>query len=197
VLLTRRLNRAGLAPVGFAANDYAILAWQLRPFPEDDGFFAKLLSPEILGDDLEEWLDESSIMKRAFRNCAQVAGLVERRAFGEAKSGRALTISSDLIYDVLRRYEPHHILLEAARREASREMLDLDRLATKLVGFAGKIDLVRRDRPTPLAVPLLLEIGRETAPGDARDIALAELAEENLGDALFSEAEKRFIETPR
>jgi len=179
VLLTRRLARAGLAPIGFAANDYAVLIWQLRPFPDADGFFDRLLSPDMLGDDLEEWLAESSLMKRAFRNCAQVAGLVERRVFGQAKSGRALTVSSDLIYDVLRRYEPDHILLQAARLEASREMLDLDRLAGKLVMFAKKIDLVRRDRPTPLAVPLLLEIGREKAPGDARDLAL-----EELGDAL-------------
>ncbi|PPQ38263.1 ATP-dependent helicase Lhr and Lhr-like helicase [Rhodoblastus acidophilus] len=184
VLLTRRLARAGLAPIGFAANDYAVLAWQLRPFPETGGFLEDLLAPDMLGDDLEEWLDESSIMKRAFRNCAQVAGLVERRAFGQAKSGRALTISSDLIYDVLRRYEPDHILLQAARLEASREMLDLDRLAGKLVCFAGKIDSVRRERPTPLAVPLLLEIGREKAPGDARDLALEELGDDLLaGDA--------------
>ena len=190
VLLTRRLAREKLAPIGFAANDYAVLAWQLRPFPEDDGFFAKLLSPDMLGDDLEEWLEESSIMKRAFRNCAQVAGLVERRAFGEAKSGRALTISSDLIFDVLRRYEPDHILLQAARLEAAREMLGLDRLSEKLVGFSGKIDLVRSDRPTPLAVPLLLEIGREKAPGDARDLALEELALEELGDELFCEGRK-------
>ncbi len=180
VLLTRRLNRAGLAPIGFAANDYAVLVWQLRPFPETEDF-SKLLSPDMLGDDLEEWLDESSIMKRAFRNCAQVAGLVERRVFGEAKSGRALTISSDLIYDVLRRYEPDHILLQAARLEASREMLDLDRLAGKLVMLADNIDLVRRARPTPLAVPLLLEIGREKAPGNARDLALEELGDEFLG----------------
>ncbi|WP_294540631.1 ligase-associated DNA damage response DEXH box helicase [uncultured Rhodoblastus sp.] len=191
VLLTRRLHRAGLAPIGFAANDYALLVWQLRPFPESATaqFMAQLLSPDMLGDDLEEWLDESSIMRRAFRNCALVAGLVERRAFGEAKKGRALTISSDLIYDVLRRYEPDHILLQAARREAAREMLDLDRLGAHLTTFAGKIDLVRRDAPTPLAVPLLLEISREKAPGDARDLAL-----EELGDELLAASNKTAVQ---
>jgi ATP-dependent Lhr-like helicase len=188
VLLTRRLDRAGLAPVGFAANDYALLVWQLRPFPEQGthDFFAQLLSPDMLGDDLEAWLEESSIMRRAFRNCALVAGLIERRAFGEAKSGRALTISSDLIYDVLRRYEPDHILLHAARRETARELLDLDRLGAKLTTFAGKIDLARHSSPTPLAVPLLLEIGREKSPGEARDLALEELALQDLGDALLA-----------
>jgi len=185
VLLTRRLNRAGLAPIGFAANDYALLVWQLRPFPETGtaDLLARLLSPDMLGDDLEEWLDDSSIMRRAFRNCALVAGLIERRAFGEAKPGRALTISSDLIYDVLRRYEPDHILLQAARREASREMLDLDRLATRLTTFVGKIDMIARDAPTPLALPLLLEIGREKASGDALDLALEELGDEMLAAA--------------
>ena len=195
VLLTRRLHRAGLAPIGFVANDYALLAWQLRPFPEggtseleSSEFFAQLLSPDMLGGDLEEWLNESSIMRRAFRNCALVAGLVERRVFGEAKNGRALTISSDLIYDVLRRYEPDHILLQAARREAAREMLDLDRLGAHLTTFAGKIDLISSDAPTPLAVPLLLEISREKAPGDARDLAL-----EELGDELLAAANKRAV----
>jgi ATP-dependent Lhr-like helicase len=86
----------------------------------------------------------------------------------------------------LRRYEPDHILLQAARREAAREMLDLERLGAHLTTFAGKIDLVSRDAPTPLAVPLLLEISREKAPGDARDLAL-----EELGDELLAAANKR------
>ena len=61
-----------------------------------------LFEEDMLGDDLDAWLLESSLMKRTFRACAVIAGLIERRHPGREKSGRQMTASSDLIYDVLR-----------------------------------------------------------------------------------------------
>ena len=42
----------------------------------------------MLGDDLEAWLAEVALMKRTFRNCAIIAGLIERRYPGEEKAAR-------------------------------------------------------------------------------------------------------------
>jgi ATP-dependent Lhr-like helicase len=130
----------------------------------------------MLGDDLEEWLQESALMKRTFRQCAVISGLIERRFPGKEKSGRQVTISTDLVYDVLRRHQPDHILLRAAREDAAVGLLDLARLAGMLARVQGNI--VHRDleRISPLAVPVMLEIGREPVYGEAQDQILAEAA---------------------
>ena len=136
MLLTRRMERAGLKPQGFVANDYALCIWSLT---DAGALFAKqprrlehLLGEDMLGDDLEEWLEESALMKRTFRNCAIISGLIERNFLDRRKTGRQVKISTDLIYDVLRRHEPGHILLKAARADASTGLLDIDRLAQML-----------------------------------------------------------------
>jgi ATP-dependent Lhr-like helicase len=119
MLLTRRLERAGLKPLGFVANEYALAVWGLSDIDVRiaRGAFAldALFAQDMLGDDLEEWLAESVLMKRTFRSCAIVAGLIERRFPGEEKSRRQVTMSTDLVYDVLRKHQPDHILLRAAR----------------------------------------------------------------------------------
>ncbi len=187
MLLTRRMERMGLKPQGFVANEYALAIWSLA----DVGARARagllamddLFARDMLGDDLEEWLDESALMKRAFRNCAVISGLVERRFPGKEKSGRQVTISTDLVYDVLRRHQPDHILLRATRADAMTGLLDLARLAEMLRRIAGKIVHQRLEHVSPLAVPVMLEIGREPVYGEAQDQILAEAASVLIADA--------------
>eukprot|EP01035_Chromulina_nebulosa_P046371 gene46371-62808_t len=102
MLLTRRLDRLGIGPLGFVCNDYSMAIWSLRPMDKVD--LDTLFEEDMLGDDLEEWLAESALMKRTFRQCAVIAGLIERRFPGQEKNGRQLTMSTDLVYDVLRRH---------------------------------------------------------------------------------------------
>jgi ATP-dependent Lhr-like helicase len=135
-----------------------------------------LFAQDMLGDDLEEWLQESALMKRTFRQCAVISGLIERRFPGKEKSGRQVTMSTDLIYDVLRRHQPDHILLRAAYDDAATGLLDLARLADMLARVKGHIIHRDLERISPLAVPVMLEIGREPVYGEAQDDILAEAA---------------------
>ncbi len=191
MLLTRRMERAGLKPQGFVANDYALCVWSL----EDVGaliaaksvWLDGLLGRDMLGDDLEEWLEESALMKRTFRNCAIISGLIERNFLDRRKTGRQVKISTDLIYDVLRRHEPDHILLKAARADAATGLLDLDRLAEMLRRIEDKIIHQPLSRLSPLAAPVLLEIGRETVYGEVQDAILAEAAQ-TIVDELLDES---------
>lgn len=187
MLLTRRLERAGLKPLGFVANDYAIAVWmlgdpQLR-LAREPGFLGDLWEADMLGDDLEEWLAESALMKRSFRQCAVIAGLIERRFPGQEKKAKAVTISTDLVYDVLRRHEPDHILLKAARADAATGLMDLRRLSDLLTRIRGRIMHHGLERVSPLAVPILLEIGREPIYGEAGDAMIAEEAERLMEEA--------------
>lgn len=187
MLLTRRLERAGLKPLGFVANDYAIAIWMLGDLPlriaREPGFLGALWDADMLGDDLEDWLAESALMKRSFRQCAIIAGLIERRFPGMEKKSRAVTISTDLIYDVLRRHEPDHVLLQAARADAATGLMDLRRLSDLLTRIRGRIVHHELECVSPLAVPILLEIGREPVFGEAGDAMIAEEAERLMAEA--------------
>lgn len=181
MLLTRRMERMGLKPLGFVATDYVLGLWGLRPPTKAQ--LDQLFDEDMLGDDLEAWMDESTMLRRSFRNVAVIAGLIERRFPGEEKSRRQVTFSSDLIYDALRKHEPNHILLRATRQDAAWQLADLKRLGDLLRRAKDRIEYRRLDRISPLAVPVLLEIGRErvldgTAEDELLDIAAQELIEE-------------------
>jgi ATP-dependent Lhr-like helicase len=182
MLLTRRMERMGLAPLGFVATDYVLAVWSLRRAVD----MASLFDEDMLGDDLEAWMAESSLLKRTFRDVAVIAGLVERQHPGLRKSGKQVTFSSDLIYDVLRRHEPDHVLLRATRADAARGLTDVARLAAFLKRIQGRIMLRALDHVSPLAVPVLLEIGRENVAGEAHDAALAEAAAELVQEAMVA-----------
>ncbi len=184
MLLTRRMERRRLKPLGFSASDYCIAIWGLEPIAD----VAELFGVDMLGDDLEEWMAESSMLKRTFRNCAVIAGLIERRHPGQEKTGRQVSFSADLIYDVLRKHEPDHILLRAARTEAATGLTDVRRLADLLVSVQGRIRHRRLTRISPFAVGIIANIGRERVMGEPVDETLEELAGELAAEALASEA---------
>ena len=188
MLLTRRLERARLRPLGFVANEYALAVWGLGDVAwriANGGLsLAQLFDEDMLGDDLEAWLAESALMKRTFRSCAIIAGLIEKRFPGEEKSRRQLTISTDLVYDVLRKHQPDHMLLRAARADAATGLLDIKRLGEMLSRIKGRIVHKALDHVSPLSVPVLLEIGRETVYGEASDTLLAEAADELIKEAM-------------
>jgi len=188
MLLTKRLERARARPVGFVATDYCVCIWGLDDMGAmlADGSLSleDLFDEDMLGDDLEAWMEDSFMLKRTFRHCALIAGLIEKNHPGKEKSGRQVTVSSDLIYDVLREHEPEHILLKATREDAASGLLDIRRVGDLLARIRGHVVHKDLQRVSPLAVPIMLEIGKESVPGEANDSLLAEAAENLIEDAM-------------
>jgi len=179
MLVTRRMETAGLKPLGFVASDYAIATYSLEPVLDP----APLFSRDVLEDEFVDWVQQSSLLKRAFREVAVIGGLVERQHPGKRKTGRQVTFSTDLIYDVLRRYEPDHLLMRAAWEDARAKMTDVGRLVALLDRAAGTMLHVQLDKVSPLAVPVLVLIGRErVVQGGTEDALLIE------AEALAAEA---------
>ncbi|MDB5701260.1 MAG: ligase-associated damage response box helicase [Sphingomonadales bacterium] len=179
MLLTKRMENLGLKPVGFVANDYALATFSLEPVTDPRPLF----SADILENEFVDWVQSSHLLKRAFREVAVIGGLVERQHPGKRKTGRQVTFSTDLIYDVLRRYDPDHLLLKAAWADARARMTDVGRLGALLDRAVDTILHVDLPRVTPLAVPVLVMIGREHVPqGSADDDLLIE------AEALAAEA---------
>jgi len=183
MLVTRRMEKRGYGPLGYLATDYVLACWSAFEPTE----VAPLFEEDILGEELEEWMAESSMLRRTFRNIATIAGLIQKNHPGQEKSGRQMTMNADLIYDVLRRHEPDHVLLRATRAEAAGGLTDVARIGLLLArARAGGIRHMRLDRVSPLAVPALIEEGREWVAGGAEDALLAEaaaLVEEATGGA--------------
>ncbi len=159
-LIMRRMARNGEKPLGFVATDYALVIWSVAK-PRN---IPALFSTDLLGEELHEWLADTPLLKRTFRENAVIAGMIERRHPGQQKTGRQMTFSSDLIYDVLQKYEPDHILLRAARQDATGGLIDTERLADMLLAVQDKIVVKELEKVSPLAVPMMLEIARESVP---------------------------------
>jgi len=183
MLITRRMETQGLKPLGFVANDYALACYGLEPIADPKSLF----SQNLLEDEFVQWVQGSNLLKRAFHDVAVIGGLVERAHLGERKSARQVSFSTDLIYDVLRRYEPDHLLLRAAWEDAKTRLTDVARLASLLDRAQGTMRHVDLDRITPMAVPVLIMIGREmVAAGAAEDELLME-AEMLAAEAMRAE----------
>jgi ATP-dependent Lhr-like helicase len=173
LLVTKRMEEQGLAPLGFVATDYATLIWGLDPVTD----VAPLFDLRSLRDGLESWLGGNAVMKRTFRASAIIAGLIERSHQGRRKSGRQATFSSDILYDTLRKYDPDHLLLQVTREEAERGLVDFSRIEDMLARVQGRIDLIRLPRVTPLAAPLFLEPGKIPVHGTGRERLMADAAQ--------------------
>ncbi len=180
MLLTKRMQRTGCAPLGFVATDYVIAVWSAY----EPTAIETLFEQDMLGDDLEAWMAESSMLRRTFRNVAVIAGLVDRHQPGAEKNRRQVTVNTDLIYNVLRRHDPGHVLLRATRADAASGLTDLERLAKMLARIEGRIRVRRLPKVSPLAVPVLLDIGRESVRTAADEDALLMETEALVAEAL-------------
>ena len=121
-LLSKRMQRMGYKPLGFVATDYALAMWSMNCIEEMDLLF----NEDLMLDDLLEWLEETPLLKKNFREAAIISGLIEKKLPGQVKTGKQIIFNSDLIFNVLKKHEPNHILLEAAREDAYRGLIDLN-----------------------------------------------------------------------
>lgn len=185
LLLTQRMENQRLHPLGFVATDYATLIWGLDLVTDP----AALLDPIVLRDGLSSWLAGNAVMKRTFRSSATIAGLIERNLPQARKSGRQATFSSDILYDTLTKYDPDHLMLRITREEAMRGLVDFGRVEEMLTRTQSYVDHQRLNRISPLAAPMLLEVGRVPVAGEGREKMLKDQADALMKAAGLGEVE--------
>ena len=185
MLITKRMEKLGLQPLSFSITDYGLSICSLKAISEKQ--MLALFHPDILGDELEDWMLSSPMLKRSFRHVAMVSGLTEQTYHGTRKTMKQVTFSTDLIYDTLREHDPDHILLKVTREDAERELLDLQRLAGLLIRYVDKIDFVELPKASPMAIPIVLNVRSEVIKGSGQQ-ALLEQA------SLYDEAQTMMAE---
>jgi len=191
LLVTRRMERLGLKPVSFTLTDYGLSIASVGEIAEDAAF--ALLSPDILGDDLEEWILDAAMLRRAFRHVAVVAGLAEQNHTRKRTTSRQLAVSTNLIYEVLRRHEPDHVLLEVARRDAERELLDLKRLADMLHRFSSSLIYKALECASPLSIPVLTDVRTEQVRGAGLEALLAQVSIDEDAEQMIEDVRAALI----
>ena len=179
LLMTRRMEAARLKPLTFSLTDYALTITSLEPISD----VAALLTADILTQEFEDWIINSPMVKRSFRKIATIAGLTEQRTPGSKRTMKQVTFSTDLIYDVLLKYEPDHILLRIAREEAERDLLDMERLSTWLQSVQGNVDYRTLPHASPLAIPSMMQLGREKIIGEGQEALLEQASRDALAYA--------------
>ncbi|WP_417472113.1 ligase-associated DNA damage response DEXH box helicase [Luteimonas mephitis] len=158
-LLALRWARSAPNSFTWAVNDYGLaLTAQAETWPAP-GQLERLLAPEHLLDDLEASLNLAELARRQFRDVARVAGLLPPSLPGRAaRSLRQLQASSGLLFDVLSRHDPGHVLLAQARREVLEQQLEVRALDATLRACGQRRIVLRRPRGlTPLSFPLWAE----------------------------------------
>ena len=174
LLLTQRMEDLSYGPLGFVATDYATMVWSVDPVTDP----APLFDAKGLRDGFEHWLSGNAVMKKTFRTSATIAGLIERNSPQARKSGRQATFSSDILYDTLSKYDPEHLMLQVTKEEALRGLVDFGRIEEMIDRTQGRVDHITLDRCSPLAAPLLLEVGRIPVKGEGREILMEKEAAE-------------------
>ena len=176
-LLLRRMKRAGFRPMGFSMNDYGLAVWSFKK-PQNVN---ALLDNDIVFEEFEEWLQDTPLLKRLFRDIALISGLVEKRIPGSEKTGKQVLFSTDLIYEVLTKYDSKHVLLEAVKEDAMYGFIDGSRLRETLHSMKENIVVKYLDQISPLSLPIILDVTKENIGYSiGKDDILAEMQEHNF-----------------
>ena len=157
-LLAFRLSQLKRNTISVSATDYGFELLAAEPFGDVAEIKPKLTDVAHLETDIQESLNFPELAKRAFREVARVSGLIQQGIPGKNKSIRQLQMSSSLLFDVFKKYEPDHPLLYQAEQDVRTNQLQLERLTRVMEQIAERKFILRRlDSLTPFSFPLYLE----------------------------------------
>ncbi len=189
-IIAQRIQRTLGGNALVTIDDYGFLL-TLRPFQRIDSIDAirGLLAQAGAEDDLRVALSDSELVKWQFRGVAQAGLMVSRRVHGAERGSKSLQWSSEILFDVLRRHEPDHVLLAEAYAEATTCFLDLPGALAFLESAADSpIDFRDVERVSPFAFGMFVSRIRETMMLEDPETTIERLYHEMYG-ALAKTAE--------
>jgi ATP-dependent Lhr-like helicase len=175
-LLAYRLSRSAARSISVSANEHGFELLSPTPLGTDAEIEAALSDRVHLREDVEASLNFPELSKRAFREIARVAGLIQQGRPHERKSARHLQMSSGALFEVFRKYDPGHLLLEQAYQEVRERQLQIERLDHAIGDFSRRQFLFQDVRDlTPFSFPLYVERVRSTLSSERLDDRIARL----------------------
>ncbi|MAH88994.1 MAG: hypothetical protein CMJ06_02980 [Pelagibacterales bacterium] len=157
IVILKKMLKLKLNPIAFIATDYALVIWSEKECKEAK----KLFENKDFFKGFDNWLQNTSLMRKHFKDVAIISGLIDKNYPGYIKTHKQIKFNSDLIYDVLQKYEKNHILLECTKLEAMDELLEYRKITNYLTNIKNKIIHKSLMKVSPMAIPLLLEFNVE------------------------------------
>ncbi|GAB4385026.1 MAG: ligase-associated DNA damage response DEXH box helicase [Phycisphaerales bacterium] len=157
-LLALRLGRRRPGTFAISVNDYGFELLSDDPYPFASLLDHDLFATEALARDVIESVNLSALARNQFREVARVSGLVFQNYPGAQRGMRHLQARAGLLYDVFEQFDPDNLLMHQARREVIEQQFEQSRLARLLRRLGtSRLRVVATNRPTPLALPLVVE----------------------------------------
>jgi ATP-dependent Lhr-like helicase len=169
-LMAWRAGEAAPGAFSLAVNEYGleILSATERDWAAE---LPALLAPrplETLEAETLASLNAGELTRQRFRDIARVCGLTPAAHPQARRSARQLQASSNLFYDVFRKYDPGHALIRQAEREVLEAELNVGQIAESLNRLSRRKLVVKPlQRCSPFAFPLMVEGFREKLSNEA------------------------------
>ncbi|MEF9963313.1 MAG: ligase-associated DNA damage response DEXH box helicase [Comamonas sp.] len=160
VLIATRLAHIQPNTFAWACNEIGLMIQPTLPIDANAVDWAEIFKLDGLNSDLRSAVNFSELARKRFKEIAQIAGLVQSKVPGKKSraSDRQLQVSASLLFDVLSKYDPEHLLLRQARQEALDQELHLPTMHRLLASIAGRqIALRFPPKHTPFSFGLWAE----------------------------------------
>lgn len=180
LLVATRLANLQANTFSWTCNEIGFMLLAHNPIDIHQVPWERIFSVKNLAHDLQAAVNFAELARKRFKEIAQIAGLVSTRAPGSRTSNRQLQVSAGLLYDVLLKYDPDHILLKQARQEALDQELHLPTLHESLVKLAATERLlVQPVKHTPFSFGLWAEGFRAQLSNESWSARVKRLAIQN------------------
>jgi len=177
-LFAYRLSKIKKASFSIAMNDYGFELLTDEDLPLDEAVRSDLFSTDNLLIDIQHSLNANEMAKRRFRDIAHIGGLLFTGYPGKLVKNKHLQMSSSLLFDVFRDYDPDNLLLKQSYQEALTLQLEEFRLREALKRISSQTLVVKKIiKPSPFCFPILVDsLGREKFSTESIEDRVAKMA---------------------
>lgn len=162
-LFAHRLSQLKQASFSIAMNDYGFELLTDEELPLEEAISLNLFSTAELITDIQHSLNANEMARRRFRDIAHIGGLLFTGYPGQLVKNKHLQMSSSLLFEVFRDYDPDNLLLRQSYQEALTLQLEEFRLRAALKRIESQRVIIQRlSKPSPFCFPILVDsLGRE------------------------------------
>jgi ATP-dependent Lhr-like helicase len=179
-LTAYRLSEMMPISISVAMNDYGFELLCNQPVEVTETLVKELLRTTNMENDLFNSVNATEMARRKFRDIAVIAGMVFQGYPGELKRARHLQSSSQLIFDVMRLYEPDNLLLKQAYNEILYGQMENARMRSALLRVQNSvIRVVHTEKFSPFAFPIVVDSLRDKLTSEKLSDRIKKMVIEN------------------
>lgn len=157
-IVARKISEIKPMTFSVAMNDYGFELLSDQEIPIEEALELDLFGVENLEKEIQQSVNATEMAHRRFREIASIAGLVFEGYPGKSMKTRHLQANAELFFKVFEQYDSSNLLLRQAYDEVLDFQLEIHRMRNAYNRInQQKLVLVRPDKPTPFAYPIMVD----------------------------------------